>query len=117
MTQPILNQVRNYDANEEYTFNFMYLGAESTTTNTLSIRKDEPDSKPIYEQDQVSLDKNHILPAKTLTNGNAYLAKVRVKTDNGYSEWSSEIKIMCFTTPKILFDTIDQKKLIYTKDV
>ena len=57
MTQPILNQVRNYDANEEYTFNFMYLGAESTTTNTLSIRKDEPDSKPIYEQDQVSLDK------------------------------------------------------------
>ena len=117
MTQPILNQVRNYDANEEYTFNFMYLGAESTTTNTLSIRKDEPDSKPIYEQDQVSLDKNHILPAKTLTNGNAYLAKVRVKTDNGYSEWSSEIKFMCFTTPKILFDTIDQKQFIYTNDV
>lgn len=117
MTQPILNQVRNYDANEEYTFNFMYLGAESTTTNTLSIRKDEPDSKPIYEQDQVSLDKNHILPAKTLTNGNAYLAKVRVKTDKGYSEWSAEIKFMCFTTPKIVFDTIDQKQFIYTNDV
>ena len=117
MIQPILNQVRNYDANEEYTFNFMYLGAESTTTNTLSIRKDEPDSKPIYEQDQVSLDKNHILPAKTLTNGNAYLAKVRVKTDKGYSEWSAEIKFMCFTTPKIVFDTIDQKQFIYTNDV
>lgn len=117
MIQPILNQVRNYDANEEYTFNFMYLGAEATTTNTLSIRKDEPDSKPIYEQDQVSLDKNHILPAKTLTNGNAYLAKVRVKTDKGYSEWSAEIKFMCFTTPKIVFDTIDQKQFIYTNDV
>lgn len=117
MTQPILNQVRNYDANEEYTFNFMYLGAEATTTNTLSIRKDEPDSKPIYEKDQVSLDKNHILPAKTLTNGNAYLVKVRVKTDKGYSEWSAEIKFTCFATPKIVFDTIDQKQFIYTNDV
>jgi hypothetical protein len=93
------------------------LGAEHTTTNTLSIREDGPGTKPVYEKDQVSLDKNHILPAKTLNNGTAYLAKVRVKLKDGYSEWSPEIKFTCYTTPRILFDTIDQHQFIYTNDV
>lgn len=117
MTQPILNQASNYDAKNSYTFTFTYLGAEHTTTNTLSIREDGPGTKPVYEKDQVSLDKNHILPAKTLNNGTAYLAKVRVKLKEGYSEWSPEIKFTCYTTPRILFDTIDQHQFIYTNDV
>ncbi|MCD7123255.1 hypothetical protein [Limosilactobacillus caviae] len=117
MTQPILNQASNYDAKNSYTFTFTYLGAEHTTTNTLSIREDGPGTKPVYEKDQVSLDKNHILPAKTLNNGTAYLAKVRVKLKDGYSEWSPEIKFTCYTTPRILFDTIDQHQFIYTNDV
>lgn len=117
MTQPILNQASNYDAKNSYTFTFTYLGAEHTTTNTLSIREDGPGTKPVYEKDQVSLDKNHILPAKTLNNGTAYLAKVRVKLQDGYSEWSPEIKFTCYTTPRILFDTIDQHQFIYTNDV
>ena len=117
MTQPILNQIPNYDSTEEREFTFTYLGAEMTTTNTLSIREDKADSKPVYEKDQVSLDKNHILPAGTLKNGEAYLAKVRVKLDKDYSEWSPEIKFTCYTTPHIIFDTIDQKQFIYTNDV
>lgn len=117
MTQPILNQTSNYDAKNSYTFTFTYLGAEHTTTNTLSIREDGPGTKPVYEKDQVSLDKNHILPAKTLNNGTAYLAKVRVKLKDGYSEWSPEVKFTCYTTPRILFDTIDQHQFIYTNDV
>ena len=117
LTQPILNQASNYDAKNSYTFTFTYLGAEHTTTNTLSIREDGPGTKPVYEKDQVSLDKNHILPAKTLNNGTAYLAKVRVKLNDGYSEWSPEIKFTCYTTPRILFDTIDQHQFIYTNDV
>lgn len=117
MTQPILNQASNYDAKNSYTFTFTYLGAEHTTTNTLSIREDGPGTKPVYEKDQVSLDKNHILPAETLNNGTAYLAKVRVKLKDGYSEWSPEIKFTCYTTPRILFDTIDQHQFIYTNDV
>lgn len=117
LTQPILNQASNYDAKNSYTFTFTYLGAEHTTTNTLSIREDGPGTKPVYEKDQVSLDKNHILPAKTLNNGTAYLAKVRVKLNDGYSEWSPEIKFTCYRTPRILFDTIDQHQFIYTNDV
>lgn len=117
LTQPILNQTSNYDAKNSYTFTFTYLGAEHTTTNTLSIREDGPGTKPVYEKDQVSLDKNHILPAKTLNNGTAYLAKVRVKLKDGYSEWSPEVKFTCYTTPRILFDTIDQHQFIYTNDV
>lgn len=117
LTQPILNQASNYDAKNSYTFTFTYLGAEHTTTNTLSIREDGPGTKPVYEKDQVSLDKNHILPATTLNNGTAYLAKVRVKLKDGYSEWSPEIKFTCYTTPRILFDTIDQHQFIYTNDV
>lgn len=117
LTQPILNQASNYDAKNSYTFTFTYLGAEHTTTNTLSIREDGSGTKPVYEKDQVSLDKNHILPATTLNNGTAYLAKVRVKLKDGYSEWSPEIKFTCYTTPRILFDTIDQHQFIYTNDV
>ena len=117
MVQPILNQVANFDADNRLVLTFTYLGPEMTTTNTLSIREDKPDSKPVYEKDQVSLDKNHILTGGTLKNGTAYLAKVRVKIANGYSEWSPEIKFTCYTTPKILFDTIDQKQFIYTNDV
>lgn len=117
MTQPILNQVGNYDANNSKTFTFTYLGPEMTTTNMLSIREDKADSKPFYEKEQISLDKNHILPSKTLKNGTAYLAKVRVKLPDGYSDWSPEVKFTCYTTPHIYFDTIDQKQLIYTNDV
>ena len=101
MVQPILNQAVNYDAKTRKVFTFTYLGPEMTTTNTLSIREDKADSKPVYEKDQVSLDKNHILPPGTLDNGVAYLAKVRVKLKDGYSEWSPEIKFSCFTTPRL----------------
>lgn len=117
MVQPILNQAVNYDAKTRKVFTFTYLGPEMTTTNTLSIREDKADSKPVYEKDQVSLDKNHILPPGTLNNGTAYIAKVRVKVKDGYSEWSPEIKFSCFTTPRIIFDTIDQKQFIYTNDI
>lgn len=117
MVQPILNQVANFDAKNRLVLTFTYLGPGMTTTNTLSIREDKPDSQPVYEKDQVSLDKNHILTGGTLTNGTAYLAKVRVKLKDSYSEWSPEIKFTCYTTPKILFDTIDQKQFIYTNDV
>lgn len=117
MTQPILNNVPNYDANNSYTFTFTYLGASMTTTNQLSIREDRQDSQPVYQKEQISLDKNHILSPKILNNGVNYLAKIRVKLDNGYSDWSPEIKFTCFDTPKIYFDTIDQHQLIYTDDV
>lgn len=119
MTQPILNQMANFDAKNEVVFTFTYLGAESTTTNTLSIREDKANSQPVYEKDQKSMDKNHVLPIDTLKNGTAYLAKVRVELDatGGYSEWSPEIKFTCFDTPHIIFDTINQKQKIYTNDV
>lgn len=117
MTQPTLNVVPNYDATKDYTYTFTYLGAELTTTNTLSIREDRENSTPVYEKDQESLDKNHILPGGTLRNGTAYLAKLRVKTPTDYSDWSPEIRFTCYTTPKIMFDTIDQKQFIYTNDV
>lgn len=61
MVQPILNQVANFDAKNRLVLTFTYLGPEMTTANTLSIREDKPDSEPVYEKDQVSLDKSDIL--------------------------------------------------------
>lgn len=117
MTQPTLNTVSTFDAKNERRFTYTYLGPERTTTSQLSIREDKGGSQPIYEKEQRSLDKEFILAEGTLSNGTAYLAKIRVKLDSGYSEWSPEIKFMCLTTPKIIFDTIDQKQFIYTNDV
>ncbi|PWT34582.1 hypothetical protein DKZ29_07905 [Limosilactobacillus reuteri] len=117
MTQPILNTVSTYDAKNERRLTYTYLGPERTTTSQLSIRENKSGSQPVFEKEQHSLDKEFILPANTLTNGTSYLAKLRVKLDNGYSEWSPEIKFMCLTTPRIIFDTIDQKQFIYTNDV
>lgn len=117
MTQPTLNTISTFDAKNERKLTYMYLGPERTTSSQLSIREDKGGSQPVFEKDQRSLDKEFILPADTLQNGTAYLAKLRVKLDDGYSEWSPEIKFMCLTTPRIIFDTIDQKQFIYTNDV
>lgn len=117
MTQPILNYIANFDANNEHTLSFVYLGAERTSTHMVSIREDKPNSKPVYEKTVINYDKEHILDEKTLKNGYSYLAKVRVKIGEEWSEWSPEIKFMCLDTPVIEFDMIDKKNFIYTNDV
>ena len=79
LTQPILNMVSNFDATEEHTLTYMYLGTERSTVNQVSIRPDEPNSSPVYTETRTSFDKVHIVPRNALRNGLSYLAKVRVQ--------------------------------------
>ena len=117
MVQPTLNIAINFDATKDYTFTFMYLGAERSTINMLSIRKDEANSKPVYEEEIYTADKIHKLEGGILQNGNSYYAKLKVKIGDSWSDWSPEISFMCLDTPVVKFDTIDSKNFIYNDDV
>ena len=118
LTQPILNMVSNFDATEEHTFTYMYLGTERSTVNQVSIRPDEPNSSPVYTETRTSFDKVHIVPRNALRNGLSYLAKVRVQLDDGtWTEWSAEIEFMCLTRPNFYFEQIGNSKYVYTNEM
>ncbi|MFT8556547.1 hypothetical protein [Liquorilactobacillus hordei] len=117
MTQPVLNYIGNFDANDSVVFTYVYLGSERSSANMLSIRENVGDSAPVYEQQQVIADKEHELPAGSLQNGKAYLAKIKVKTGDNWSDWSGEIEFMCLDKPNIIFDTIDSSSFVYNDDV
>lgn len=117
MVQPVLNITNNFDATEERIFTFIYLGAEKSSSNLLSIRENSANSTAVYEEEMISADKKHILPASTLVNGKSYLAKIKVKTSNGWTDWSTEINFLCLNKPVINFDTIDSKNFVYTDEV
>ncbi|EJE97751.1 hypothetical protein [Liquorilactobacillus mali] len=117
MTQPVLNYVGNFDAKDSITFTYIYLGAERSTSNMISIRENVGDNPPVYEKEVVLADKEHTLPAGTLEDGKAYLAKIKVKTGDTWSDWSSEIEFMCLDKPNIVFDTIDSSSYVYNDDI
>lgn len=116
--QPYLSIVDNFDAKLDYTFNYVYLGSERVVVNELSIREVGDSTLPIYEKQSTKLDKNHLLPCDTLKNGQAYNAKIRVKTQyDTWSDWSPEIEFLCLSTPVITFDSLDDKSYIYNDDI
>lgn len=115
MVQPIINTVSNFDATEDHTFKYTYLGFESTVTTEMSIREDKPNSTAVYDDTWDSFDKIHVLQKNTLSNGHSYLAKLRVKIDDSHwSEWSAETTFMCFDKPHFTWEQIGDSKFIYT---
>ena len=115
--QPLLNIINNFDAKLGYVFEYSYLGAERVLSNQLSIRKNVKGSAPVYEGETTKFDKNHVLSGGVLNNGVEYAAKIRVKINNVWSEWSPEIKFICLATPKYTFENIQDTKYVYNDDV
>lgn len=114
--KPILNYVSNFDARDEYTFQYLYLGPERVTENELSIREAEKNSSSIYSKQVVSFDKIHIL-TPTLVNGKSYYARIRLKIGDVWGEWSEEVKFTCLSKPTFLFESLRDEKFVYNNDL
>lgn len=117
MVQPTLNFIDNFDAKLPYTFTYTYWGTELSSVNEVYIREQKANSTAVYDEQITNMDKNHILPADTLQNGVSYIAKIRVKLTDGWSDWSPEVKFMCLATPNIVFNSIDDKNFVYNNEL
>ena len=115
--EPYINMIGNFDAREDYKVTYTYLGAQRIITNELSIRESTPNSKPVYVRQSTKFDKDHNVPAKVLTNGKSYLAKIRVQLNNEWSEWSAEMPFTCLSKPSIIFQSLDEKNYVYNDDI
>lgn len=116
--QPLLNYVRNFDANKDYTFGFTYLGSERIITNELQIRESASQTW-FYSRQSTKFDKNHVLPAGTLKNGVSYTARIRVKLDttNNWSDFSPELSFITLKTPRLTFNNLQDDKYVFNNDV
>lgn len=117
MQNPYLSIVDNFDALKEYTFNFTYLGSNRITKNEMEIREDRQGGQPIYARESTKFEKEHVLPAGTLTNGKRYRARIRVDIGNSWSDWSPEISFLCLKTPHLAWDSLDDKNYVYNNDI
>lgn len=118
LEQPLINYITNFDANKDYTLEFTYLGTERITTNEVEIRVDKMGSLPIYARQSTKFDKNHVIPGGILRNGVTYRAKARVQNqDGGWSIWSPEETFTCLSTPRIIFENLEEDKYVYNNDV
>lgn len=115
--QPFLSHVGNFDAKKGYEFEYTYLGAERILTNELSIRENKKNSVPVYNGTSTKFDKIHILSSGVLQNGKSYLAKIRVKVGEEWSEWSSEVSFTCLATPKFVYQSLQDGKFVYNNDI
>lgn len=115
--KPTINVIDNFDADKDYTVNFIYTGSKRMIANEISIREDGK-QEAVYHYTSLRYDKNQIIPKGSLTNGKSYKAKLRVKVgENEWTEWSTEIPFICLSSPIIVFDNIDSQKYVYNDDV
>lgn len=118
MQQPYINFIDNFDAEKDYTVEYTYLGSERILTNEVSIKENKTNGKEIYVRQSTKFDKNHVIPANFLKNGESYLIKLRVKlTADSWSDWSPTMDFVCLSTPILYFQTLDDKNYIYNNDI
>lgn len=115
--QPLLNTIENFDANMDYLFTYLYLGSSRVLVNEVTIREAKTGSQPIYTRQTSKFDKNHDLKKGSLENGKSYWAKIRVKTESDWTEWSPETEFMCLATPTLKFNSLDGENYIFNDDI
>lgn len=107
LTTPILNDIRTFDATEEFAIIFNVFGGNQVVGNNLVVERID-DNNVVYENAIDSFSFTHTIPLNTLENGYNYRVKVRTKDVEG--NWSnfSDYKIFwCFSKPTLSIQTID----------
>lgn len=115
---PYINLIENFDALDEYTIDYTYLGSQRITTNQVQIREAVSGSEPVYDRTSTRFDKEHVVPEGALENGKSYWARVRVQLDEStWSEWSAETEFMTLRTPTLVWDSLDEQDYVYNNDI
>lgn len=108
MAIPSLRKVLPFPATEEYTFKFDVSGiSQQIFYNELEIKLSSDTSQVIYKQQIQEFRYEHTVPMNTLTNGNQYVATVKVynSADTLIGE-SSPIFFYCLSLPTLTIPTI-----------
>lgn len=117
---PALEDIIPFDANDTYDFKFRYdKGGNQYTQSNLVIetnRGDGTDSE-IYNQIMYSFDPFHTyVPSSAISaliNGKQYKAKIRVGTEEEWSDFSEWKLFYVHTMPVVEITTIDDSGFIY----
>lgn len=109
--KPILYQVSAFDASEEFTFFFSYIGS-SLSKNTIVIRDNETNEE-VYENTFVTMQLKNTVPANTLNNGKVYNVSIQVFDNDGNSSpFSDAIVVFCYTSPEFKITNISENQII-----
>lgn len=112
-----LESIDIFDATEDYTIYFKYIGSSRMKANEIKIINKSTE-EVVYNNISVLLDKSQTIPANTLKNGLEYIVQIRVKdNDNVWNDWTAKSTFLCLKKPVVLFDTIDEKNYVYNNDL
>lgn len=106
LTQPILNSVSAFDASNSYEFKFSAIGGAQVVGNKLVISNNKTGVE-VYNETQNNLRLFHLLPVKTLSNGEYYNAVIYTVDNAGnLSEPSVPVPFYCYTNPMLSITNI-----------
>lgn len=108
MAIPSLRKVLPFPATTDYTFEFDVSGvSDQIIYNTLEVKLSSDTSTVLYSQQIQEFRYEHTLPADTLTNGEQYVATIKIyDVSNVLMGESSPIFFYCFSEPILSIPTI-----------
>lgn len=103
---PRLYDIATFDATEEASVQFVWSGDQSFGS-ILTINDNETNAT-VYSGTYLSMGRDHLIPADTLTNGRCYNAYIEVlgSDETVISAKSNTVIFYCYKTPVIGFDNI-----------
>lgn len=108
MAIPSLRKVLPFPATENYLFKFDVSGiSQQVFYNELEVKLSSDTSQVLYKEKIQEFRYQHTLPANTLTNGNQYVAVIRVYDNaNTLIGESNPIFFYCLSQPNLSIPTI-----------
>lgn len=111
MGQPILYQIRAWDAITEGVISFSYVGNQAFK-NQVIIRINET-NVVVYDQTHTTFQLKHTIAANTLQNNTCYNIQLRVfDKDDTPSPWSKTEVFYCFSSAIFKFSGIEQNQMV-----
>lgn len=113
MAQPVIFQIKAWDASLEGTITFSYSGNQAIK-NQLVIRNNLTNAI-VYDQTQTTFQLKHIVKANSLINGICYNVQLRIfDKDNIPSTYSSAEFFYCYSNPLLTFlNCIANQMILY----
>ena len=120
LSTPVLEEIKPFDANDIYDFQFTYNkgGMQYSKSNLIiSTSRGDGTDQDVYDVNIDSYDPFHTyvpgLALATLENGKQYRAKIRVGTGDSWSEFSEWRLFYAHSTPVVVFTNISTEGQIY----
>ena len=113
---PSINKIIPVDPNKEFEVVFQYNDNQSVQNRAVITDTDSYDV--VYDELQLGMRLNHIVPANTLTAGKRYVVQIQVFDEDGNSSLLSEqMPFYCYTSPAFAISNIENNIIIKNASV